>query len=329
MPDVDPAIAECYLKRYWDAFGHDFLKGQRIAIYEHSSVSRDVLNVLFSGMGAEIISLGRTDQFVPIDTEAVRPEDILQAREWAKSYDFDMLVSTDGDGDRPLISDEKGNWLRGDMVGILCAQFLQANIVVTPVSSNSALEKSALFSSTIRTRIGSPYVIDAMQTAMQASEADSVVVGYEANGGFLLASDICHDQFVLQSLPTRDAVLPILSLLALAKQQKKPVSELQEYLPHRYTASDRIQNIAQEHSKTIFASLLTNLDSTAELLAPDAGLIIKLDQTDGFRFYFTSEDIVHLRASGNAPELRCYTESDTQERAELLCSRALSRLSLF
>jgi phosphomannomutase len=35
-------------------------------------------------------------------TEAVRPEDIAQARLWAKEHNFDAILSTDGDGDRPL-----------------------------------------------------------------------------------------------------------------------------------------------------------------------------------------------------------------------------------
>lgn len=36
-------------------------------------------------MGAEVISLGRSDEFVPIDTEAVSDEDRILAREWSKN----------------------------------------------------------------------------------------------------------------------------------------------------------------------------------------------------------------------------------------------------
>ncbi len=155
-------------------------------------MGRDVLPDILKALGANVISLGRTDVFVPIDTEAVRHEDIQQAREWADLYDFDAILSTDGDADRPLIGDEKGNWLRGDVVGILCAQYLRATAVVTPVSSNSALEKTESFAQVIRTRIGSPYVIEGMQTAAHGSAG--LVVGYEANGGFLLGSQVLHDE---------------------------------------------------------------------------------------------------------------------------------------
>ena len=113
-----------------------------------------------------MISLGRVNCFVPIDTEAVRSEDVAQARQWAGEYGFDAILSTDGDAVRPLIGDEAGNWLRGDVVGIICAQFLGANVVVTPVSSNTAVEKCGAFRRVIRIRIGSPYVIDSMESAI-------------------------------------------------------------------------------------------------------------------------------------------------------------------
>jgi phosphomannomutase len=56
---------------------------------------------------------------------------------------FDAIVSADGDGDRPLIGDARGEWLRGDIAGILCARHLGAQVVATPVSSNSAVENAA------------------------------------------------------------------------------------------------------------------------------------------------------------------------------------------
>jgi phosphomannomutase len=51
-----------------------------------------------------------------------------------------------------------------------------------------------------------------------------------------------------------------------------------------------------------------------------------VDSTDGCRFYFTNGDIIHLRASGNAPELRCYTESDTVDRAKELNNYVLNKI---
>jgi len=194
-----------------------------VALYEHSSVARDLLRKILEQLGAEVISLGRTDLFTPIDTEAVMPDDVLQAKNGQQAYQFDAIFSTDGDADRPLIGDELGQWLRGDLVGILCAKFLKANVVATPVSSNTLAEKSSWFDSVLRTRIGSPYVIAAMEAV---SDSKAIVAGFEANGGFLLGSNVLRNGNKLTALPTRDAVLPMLALLGLAKESGVKLSEL-------------------------------------------------------------------------------------------------------
>ena len=317
-----------YVQRYLNFFGTKVLAGERIAVYEHSSVARDVLRELLQALGAEVLSLGRTDTFVPIDTEAVRPEDVAQAKLWADEHQFDAILSTDGDGDRPLIGDETGAWLRGDMVGVLCAQSLAADVVVTPVSSNTAVELCGAFKQVMRTRIGSPFVIAGMEDAQSApsTQDNQVVVGYEANGGFLLGSDVVRGGQTLTALPTRDAVLPMLALLCLARQQGTTLSQLSHALPARYTASDRLANFASGLSSALLARFSDDLTQAAQLLAPDAGKVVDVNVVDGLRLGFANGDIVHLRPSGNAPELRCYAEANSALRAAQLCTDCLARL---
>jgi phosphomannomutase len=45
------------------------------------------------------------------------------------------------------------------------------------------------------------------------------------------------------------------------------------------------------------------------------GKVMSSDTADGLRITVDSDEIVHLRPSGNAPEFRCYTEADTEPRA--------------
>lgn len=324
LPTPDPRARASYVQRYVGFFGADALKCLQVAVYEHSSVARDVLPDILTGLGAKVISLGRTDTFVPIDTEAVRTEDLVQARAWALEHPFDAILSTDGDADRPLIGDAQGTWLRGDAVGLLCAQYLQAQVVVTPVSSNTAVEACGQFKQVVRTRIGSPYVIAAMEAAISAQ--DAIVVGYEANGGFLLGSAITHDGQTLRALPTRDAVLPMLAILRMARLRACPVSALVEALPARYTASDRLAHYSQERSRQLIEALQQDSQAASQMLAPTSGAVVHMSQIDGLRVTFANGDIVHLRASGNAPELRCYAEAATQAQAERLCTTCLQRL---
>lgn len=330
LPGVDANPAKEYVRRYLDVFPNASLSGTRIGVYEHSAVGRELIGEILVGLGASVVPLGRSEKFVPVDTEAIRPEDVTLARRWAAETTFDAIVSTDGDSDRPLISDERGEWVRGDVAGILCARFLRADSVSTPVSSNTALEKSGWFTEIRRTRIGSPYVVASMLEA--SASGRHCVVGYEANGGFLLNSTLDVDGRALAALPTRDAVLPILGVLLLARQEGRTVSQFVASLPPRHTASDRLQDFPVERSQAILAHFTRGNDVT-RLAAFSAafgtlagGRAVALDLTDGARATFENGEIVHLRPSGNAPELRCYTEADTAERAAELCAGVLKKL---
>lgn len=330
-PSEDSAAGLAYRNRYLAAFRPDALKGLRLGVYQHSAVGRDVIVDILSGLGAEVVALGRSERFIPVDTEAVRPEDAALARDWAAGGRFDALVSADGDSDRPLVSDERGEWLRGDVAGILCARFLGADSVSTPVSSNTALEKSGWFPEVRRTRIGSPYVVESMLDAAAAGRRR--VVGYEANGGFLLNSDLELDGRPLLALPTRDAVIVMLGVLLEARRQGRSVAELVAELPARFTASDRLKEFPTDRSRRILegfgsadeAASRRRFDEVFGALpgAPATGI----DRTDGVRVTFANAEVLHLRPSGNAPEFRCYTEASSAARANALCAAALARVA--
>jgi phosphomannomutase len=313
LPAADNRARNEYIKRYVNFFPQQCLRDRTIGLYQHSTVGREIFADILEALGAKVIRLGFSNTFIPVDTEAVRAEDIELAARWAKEHSFDAIVSADGDADRPLIGDEHGKWLRGDIAGILCARYLGATVVATPVSSNSAVEKSNYFRNVLRTRIGSPFVIAAMQLALTDKRA--IVVGYEANGGFLTASDINIDGRILTALPTRDAILVALTILMLAQKKGGAISKLTGELPQRFTASDRVKEFPTALSQSKIASLCQGTEKIEEIFGPLFGTVKVTDQTDGLRITFTNEEVVHLRPSGNAPEFRCYNEAATEERA--------------
>lgn len=318
---IDDPLAE-YRQRYV-GFGRDVLQGMRIAVYQHSSVARDLLRDILTGLGAECVPVARSDTFIPVDTEALRAEDIELARDISERLAVDALVSTDGDADRPLVADENGRFLRGDVVGILTARWLRADCVVTPVTSTTATEQSGYFKRVIRTRVGSPYVIEGMAEAVAAGAAR--VVGFEANGGVLLGSDIADVAFTLAALPTRDAMLPVVAILASSRQHGLPVSRLAAELPPRFTVSDRLKDVPATSSGPFLRELIENPQSASRLV-DDFGEIDRIDRTDGVRLLLSGGDIVHFRASGNAPELRCYVETDDEARSALELRAMMARL---
>ena len=317
----DDEAADLYAERYIRFFQKNCFVGKRLGVYQHSAVGRDLMAAIYSRLGADVELLGFSDTFIPVDTEAMRQEDMELARRWSSEYHFDAIVSTDGDGDRPLISDENGKWLRGDIAGILCAGYLDADAVVAPVSCNTALERSGLFHHVFRTRIGSPYVIEGMRHARETGAR--LVVGYEANGGFLLGSDFNDGEKILQALPTRDAIILHIAILLLSIEKSKTISELVAELPERYTYSNRLKEFTGEKSAEIIAECSTGDEATdretvEQIFGRHFGKVLDLDTTDGLRITFDTDEIVHLRPSGNAPEFRCYTEAAEEKRAETM-----------
>lgn len=326
-PLVD--VVTDYVTRYAAFFGPQALQGLTLGVYEHSAVGRDVLVTIVEQLGGQVIRLGRSEIFIPVDTEAVRPEDQRLARQWAAEFKLNAILSTDGDSDRPLLADETGMWMRGDVLGILCAQALGIEAVAAPISCNTALERSNAFKQVRRTRIGSPYVIEAMNALIDGS---TTVCGYEANGGFLLETDIDYEGRRLPALPTRDAVLPMLAVLVEARRRGMALSTLQATLPARYTFSERLQDYPTDQSQTLLSRLQQGTEAEVvagltQMFDDLAGTAITFDTTDGLRIIFEGGDIIHLRPSGNAPELRCYTESATPERATSLNEQVLDKIS--
>lgn len=313
--------AESYCSRYRSLFSPDLLTGKRIGIYEHSSAGRDLYAPLFESLGAEVVRIGRSNEFVPIDTEAVSEEDKNRARLWSREHHLDAIFSTDGDGDRPLLADEKGEWLRGDILGLLCADALSIEALAVPISCNTSVVHCGRFKTVSLTKIGSPYVIE--QFAKLRQEYGRVA-GFEANGGFLLGSNIEVSGRLLSALPTRDAVLP--ALMVIKSGYKQGISNLSEGLPQRFTHSDRLINFPVSLSQKIIEKGKESPQLLLNELALSHYQVESLDLTDGLRLYLDNMVIVHLRPSGNAPELRCYAEANDFTVAHQIVVNVLSAI---
>lgn len=358
---------EEYCKRYLDFLGTSTLQGMRILCYQHSAVGRDILVDILTRLGAEVIPAGRSESFVPIDTENI--EDALLAeldamvRAAAAQYGaIDALVSTDGDSDRPLVlaarKDGSAQFLGGDCLGMVVAQFLSADAVVVPISCNDAIDRGPL--ATLlqpKTRIGSPYVIAGMEAAIRCGKQQ--VCGWEANGGFLTASEFKRAGYALAPLPTRDAMLPILCVLLTALEKQLPLCAVFDALPARYGRSALLKNFQRTKALRIVAAcspvdprvvsvrfvagvarvlneagqeLATDAAQQSELLALRRKLsgyfpaeygfaeIAALNYTDGVRTGFENEDVVHIRPSGNADELRIYAVAGSAQRAATIAA---------
>ena len=290
---------------------------------------------------------------------------------WKQHGPIDAVLSVDGDSDRPLIlgvepaesvtSPCQVHFFGGDLVGMIVAEYLQADAVVVPISCNDALDRGPLKEVVEpKTRIGSPFVIAGMQAASR--RGCQVVCGWEANGGFLLGSTLRRAGRTLRALPTRDAFLPILAVLLRARAAAVSVTALFERLPRRFSRAALLKNFPRATSQQIVArftpadeqlkevafgeatiwgrdaagqELALTAASVAALKVIRASLekyftrqlgfepVIRVNYTDRRRIYFANGDVAHVRPSGNAEELRIYAVADTQSRAD-----AIARMSV-
>ncbi len=362
-----------YIDRYLHVFSKDShdLKGTKIVFYQHSAVGRDIAVEILEGLGAQVIPVGRSDTFIPVDTEAIREEDLELVKNWAEKNHPFAVLSTDGDSDRPWLSDENGRFLRGDMLGILAAKYLGADFAAVPVSSSDAVDTELKEKLKLtKTRIGSPHVIKAMLDAVD--NGFERVVGWEVNGGFLTQTDFQINENTLKALPTRDSILPLICALLLAIKEKKTLSQLIDSLPERFTQADRIRfPIGMQEFRKLSGKIIEsispgdkNIDQayfddqvtiinkereekvlSKEELPLAKELLMKKKQleliyfhslgfkpifgmifTDGARIIFKNKDVIHLRPSGNAPEFRCYSNANTQERADEIVNLGIKEI---
>ncbi len=311
----DNTVADAYIARYVIAYGRA-LEGLRIGLYAHSAVGRDLMVRLLGQLGAEVISLGRSEVFVPVDTEAVPADIRAQFVQWAQAQRCDAIASTDGDGDRPMLADENGTIIPGDLMGQIAAVALGADHVVTPISSNTGVYAGDRFAKVVATKIGSPHVIAGMD------QIGGRVIGYEANGGFLLGFDAEGPVGPLPPLMTRDAVLPAVAVLAASRQSG--LAALVAAQPARFTAADRLQDVPVAASQALVRRLTDDPQAQQQFLAGLDGTAQDVNNLDGLRITLADGRIVHLRPSGNAPELRLYVEADTAAKAAMMLLAGLA-----
>ncbi len=171
---------------------------------------------VFSELGARVTRIGVEPDGKNInrDCGALHPE-VMAAK--VKQLGADIGLALDGDGDRLIVCDEKGEIVDGDHIMAICAadllsrRKLKKKTLVTTVMSNIGLEKAmaAMGGKLIRTQVGDRYVVETMR-------AKGYNFGGEQSGHLVF----------LDHNTTGDGILAGLQLLSIMIKKKKPLSEL-------------------------------------------------------------------------------------------------------
>ncbi len=227
------------------------------------------------------------------------PQNLSELSKTVVENNADFGIAFDGDGDRSIFCDNKGNVLTGDKSALLLTQhILKKNpnsLIITCLNSGSNIEVMAekFNSKVIRTKVGSVEV----SRKMVATDA---LIGFEENGGFMYGK---HNQ-------VRDGCMALALMLELLATGKSLSDEI-DSLPPSFTTKDKVSCSAENASKLII-SLKEKFPSS--------------DTTDGIKITIDSKNWVMIRSSGTEPIVRIYAEAKSQEKLDTLMSEYIKKV---
>ena len=192
------------------------LDGVRVVVDAAHGAAYRVAPLVFQELGAKVFAIGVKPTGTNINREvgAMHPE---HAREEVRRRGAHIGVALDGDADRVIVIDEKGDIVDGDAVMAMCAlrmlryKELRQNTVVATVMSNLGLERAlaAQGARLVRTPVGDRYVVEAMRA-----------------GGYNLGGEQSGHLVFLDHASTGDGIIGGLQVLALMMRTGRPLSEL-------------------------------------------------------------------------------------------------------
>ncbi|MAG07928.1 phosphoglucosamine mutase [Candidatus Woesearchaeota archaeon] len=209
-----------YIEFAKNSIKNNSLSGLKVIVDCANGATYHIAAKIFKELGAEVTVLNNKPNGLNINLNcgALHPEVVREAVLKEKA---DIGISLDGDGDRVIMADEKGNIIDGDSIMAICGLHLlkknklKDNTIVATGYSNLALDELMKKNGgkVIRAQNGDRYVIDEMRK-------NSYVLGGEQSG---------HIIFMNQTT-TGDGIIAALQVLNIMKKTGKPLSELAKCL---------------------------------------------------------------------------------------------------
>lgn len=240
---------------------------------------------LFADLEADISTMGSSPNGLNINdgVGSTHPETLAQL---VLEKGADIGLAFDGDGDRIIAVDEKGQIVDGDQIMFICAKYLSEqgrlrhNTVVSTVMSNLGFYK-ALEANNVETKqtaVGDRYVVEEMK-----------------NGNYLLGGEQSGHIIFLDYNTTGDGMLTGLQLVNIMKLTKKSLSEL-----------------AGEMTK--FPQLLVNIRVTDKHRVTENEKVKAV--IEAVEAEMNGNGRILVRPSGTEPLVRVMAEAPTQEQCD-------------
>jgi phosphoglucosamine mutase len=258
------------------------LEGLRIAIDCANGAAYKVAPTVLEELGAEVIAVGNRPNGTNINEScgATHPEHEAAV---ARQYRADVGIAVDGDADRVILIDERGDVVDGDQILTMCALdmkrrgALASDGVVGTIMSNLGMERAlrAQGLRLVRADVGDRYVVEAMLR-------EKINLGGEQSGHLVF----------LDHNTTGDGMLSALQVLALMRREERPLSELA-----------RVMQRTPQVLRSVRVRTKPPLDTVPEL----ARAIAKLEAD------MAGRGRVNVRYSGTEPLARVMVEGDDEK----------------
>ena len=257
---------------------------------------------LLRELGCEVVSMNcQLDGTFPGRPLEPVPENLGELARTVVACKADLGIAQDGDADRTLVVDERGEILSGDQVFALAVlhhlRGRKRPRIVTTVATSSVLDDVAakLGGKVVRTKVGEPEIIG----EFRKRGGD---IGGEENGGILF----------FDWLPCREGIMTAARFIEALDSSGMKVSQLGASLPRYYQTKQRVK-CPNELKPKVLKTLTKRFAK------------YKLDRTDGIRVVFDDGWLL-LRPSGTEPIFRCFAEAKTKKRAKELVARGMKEL---
>ena len=260
--------------------------------------------IMLREMGCRVTTINaNVDGTSPSRPSEPKPENIGELALMVKTLNADMGVAYDGDADRSIFVDEKGEIYWGDRTFALIEKhFLQnkpGEIIVTPVSSSTLIKEIAdeYGGRVVWTEVGSVVVSHVMKKV-------NAKLGGEENGGVFYAP---HQ-------PVRDGAMTTALILDIMAKTEKKLSELLAELPVYHIEKDKLE-CPNELKERVLKELIKMVKN------------MNIDITDGVKIWFTDKTSILIRPSGTEPIYRFYAEGKTKSKAVHLVNGYKAKLN--
>lgn len=239
-------------------------------------------------LGVKVLTLnGNVDPSFTGRGPEPTPDTLSAMRRAVKELGYDLGVGYDGDGDRAIFCDDKGEAYWGDITGALILDYLLSKSpgsrVVTTVSSSQLIgivaEKHG--SKLIYTKVGS---VDVSRAMIE----HGALFGIEENGGW----------FYSPHIPVRDGCMSTALILEVLSKGEDSLSERMVSLPKFYKMKVKVECPEGMKGEVV--------DKVARASRG------RIESVDGMKVWLDERSWVLVRASGTEPLIRIYAESDDE-----------------